>query len=286
MNNYFDLPKKYTQYNDAKIVILPIPFDKTATWQKGTAKGPKAILEASHHVELYDIETETEVYQNGIFTAKSLKASTSAKMVNAAYRQTEKFINDEKFVVTLGGEHSISIGLIKAHIEKYPDVSILHFDAHADFRDIYNDNKYNHACVMARTRELTENIVSVGIRSMELAEVRAINPDRLFLADKIFASGEQWIDEVIAKLTDQVYISFDVDVFEIGIMPSTGTPEPGGLTWYQIINCLKKVAAQHKIIGFDLVELAPNRYNKAPDFLCAKLVYKMLSYAFCKNLRI
>jgi len=278
--SYFNLPKEYAQYATSKIVILPIPFDKTATWQKGTAFAPRAILEASHHVELYDIETETEVYKQGIFSAKPLKASTSAKMVEGSYNQAKKIIDDNKFLVTLGGEHSVSIGPIKAHLEKYNNLSILHFDAHADFRDIYNDNKYNHACVMARTRELTENIVSVGIRSMELAEVRAIDPDRLFLADKVFASGDKWMDEVIAKLTDQVYISFDVDVLEIGLMPSAGTPEPGGLNWYQIINCIKKVAKQRKIVGFDLVELMPNRYNKAPDFLCAKLMYKILSFAF------
>lgn len=279
MKNYFGLPTEYIQYDCAKIVILPIPFDKTASWLKGAAKGPDAILEASQQVELYDIDTEKEVYQHGIFTAESLVASNVEDMVKASYAQAKQFINDDKFLVTVGGEHSVAIGPMQAHLEAYSDLSILHFDAHADFRAEYEGNKYNHACVMARARELTDNIVSAGIRSMDITEVNTLGKDRLFLADEIFSSGDKWIDQIVKKLNDKVYVSFDVDVFEIGLMPSTGTPEPGGLTWYQIINCLKKVAAKRKIIGFDLVELAPNPYNKASDFLCAKLMYKILSYS-------
>lgn len=278
MNNYFDLQAKYTQYDDASVVILPVPFDKTASWQKGAALGPKAILEASCQVELYDIETNSQAYKQGIFTAESLEAETSKQLVDDTYQYTKNFLNDNKFVVTLGGDHSVSIGPIKAHAEKYNNLSILHFDAHADFRDSYENNKYNHACVMARAHEATKNIVSVGIRSMDITEVGLLDKERLFFADKIFASGDKWIDDIIAQLTDEVYISFDVDVFEIGLMPSTGTPEPGGLNWYQIINCIKKVAMHRNIVGFDLVELAPNPNNKAPNFLCAKLIYKVLSY--------
>ncbi|MGD9108905.1 MAG: agmatinase [Gammaproteobacteria bacterium] len=280
MKNYFGLPKEYVQYDDAKIVILPIPFDETASWLKGAAKGPEAILESSQQVELYDIETNSEIYKQGIFSARSLKVKTSEALIKKSYDQAKKFLADNKFLVTIGGEHSVSIGPLRAHVEKYPNISILHFDAHADFRDEYEDNKYNHACVMARAQEFTRNIVSVGIRSMDITEKNMLDEKRLFLADDIFALNEKWIEKVIEQLNDKVYISFDVDVFEIGLMPSTGTPEPGGLTWYQVINCLKKVSQECQIVGFDLVELAPNPYNKAPDFLCAKLLYKILSYSF------
>ncbi|MBL7131118.1 MAG: agmatinase [Candidatus Omnitrophica bacterium] len=276
--NFGALPKQFTDYKKSKIVILPVPFDKTSTWVKGTNRGPRAIIEASANIELYDIETDTEVYRKGVFTAKEILSPDSKTMVAAVYKKVKDFLNDKKIVVTLGGEHSVSIGAIKAHSNIFPKMSVLHLDAHADRRKIYQGNKYNHACTMARAKEIVKNTLSVGIRSADRLELKDIDKKEIFYAHKIYNSIS-WIKTAINRLTEDVYITIDLDVFDVGIMPSTGTPEPGGLDWYLVINFLKEVARNKKIIGFDVVELCPTQ-NKAPDFLAAKLIYKILSYKF------
>lgn len=277
-NNFCGLPAKYSNYKDSKIAILPVPFDKTSSWLKGSAKGPQAIINASKNMELYDIETSSEVYQKGLHTLKAVTAGTSKKMIADVYSQTKKLINDDKFVVTLGGEHTVSLGAIMAHAELFSGISILHLDAHSDMRDSYEGSRYSHACVMARVREFTKEIVSAGIRSMDSSELKNIDQRRIFYASDIYQRRD-WISKAVAMLSENVYITIDIDVLDPSIMPSTGTPEPGGLGWYEILALLKSVSAKKRIVGFDVVEFLPSE-NKAPDFLAAKLTYKLLSYIF------
>ena len=277
-HNFGYLPKKFSNYKNAGIVILPVSFDKTSTWLKGSDKGPRAIIEASKNLELYDIETGTEVYKKGIFTEKAIVSSSAQDMIQKTYKKVKNILNDKKFAVVLGGEHTVSIGSIKAYDEYFKNISILHLDAHSDMRDSYEGSRYNHACVMSRIKEVTENTVSVGIRSMDSSELRYINEDSIFYASRIYASKD-WIHEVIKKLSNNVYITLDLDVFDPSVMPSTGTPEPGGLDWYQVVHLLERVSKKRTIVGFDIVELCPSQ-SKAPDFLAAKLIYKLLSLSF------
>ncbi len=277
--NFGNLPEEYMNYKDSKIAILPVPFDKTSSWLKGSNKGPRAIIEASMNMELYDLETDYEVYKKGIFTSEEILSNSSEEMIECVYNRVTDFIKDGKFVITLGGEHTIALPSIKAHYENYDDISILHLDAHSDMRDSYLGNKYSHACVMARAKEITENIISIGIRSMDSSELDNIKKDNVFFAADIYNSKE-WIEKAVDKLNKNVYISLDLDVFDPSVVPSTGTPEPGGLEWYTTIKFIKEVCRNRNLIGFDVVELCPTE-NKAPDFLAAKLIYKLLSYKFC-----
>jgi agmatinase len=270
------LSSKPADYGAASIVVQPIPFDKTSTWQKGADKGPAAIIEASQYLEFYDIETDSEVLKKGIFTALPIGAATSDALIKKTDSTVSRYLEDNKFVVALGGEHSVSLGVIKACARHYENLSILHLDAHADSRDSYEGSRYNHACVIARAREYIENIVSVGIRSMDVSERSTMDRKRIFFAHEIYDS-DIWIPKAVRLLSDSVYVSIDVDVFDPGIMPSTGTPEPGGLGWYQVLKLLRAVSKAKLIVGFDVVELCPSS-NKSPDFLAAKLAYTLLSY--------
>jgi len=274
--SFCGLPNNNTDYASASIVILPIPFDKTSTWIKGADKGPAAIIEASGYLELYDIETDSEVFKKGIFTAKPIHSASSSLLIEKTDSAVSKYLKDNKFVVTLGGEHSVSIGVIKSYVKHYKDLSILHLDAHTDSRDSYQGTRYNHACVITRVREFTKNIVSVGIRSMDVSECSNFDNKKIFFAHKIHDS-DKWINNAVSLLTDSVYITIDLDVFDPGVMPSTGTPEPGGLGWYQVMKLLFAVSKSKRIVGFDVVELCPSN-SKTPDFLAAKLIYTLLSY--------
>lgn len=277
-NNFAGLLAKFSDYRKSSIVILPVPFDKTSTWIKGADNGPQAIIEASCNLELYDIETGSEIYKKGICTEKPVRASNSKTMINRVYENVKGLLGDKKYVVTLGGEHSVSLGAIKAHSEFADKMSVLHLDAHTDMRDTYENNRYSHACVMKRVRESIKNTVSVGIRSMDYSELKHIPGNRIIYAEEVHYK-KNWINTVLRKLSKKVYITIDVDVFDPGIMPSTGTPEPGGLDWYQVIKLLRSVSKNKNIVGFDVVELCPS-HNRAPDFLAAKLIYKLLSYKF------
>jgi agmatinase len=263
-------------YARSSTVILPIPFDKTSTWIKGADKGPEAIIEASRYLEFYDIETDSEVIKKGIFTVKPIRATSSSALIKKTDSAVSRYLKDNRLVVTLGGEHSVSIGVIKAYAKHFKDLSILHLDAHADSRDSYEGSRYNHACVIARIREFTQNIVSVGIRSMDVSERSDVNKKKMFFAHEIHDS-DKWIQNAVRSLSESVYITIDLDVFDPGIMPSTGTPEPGGLGWYQVMKLLFAVSKTKRIVGFDVVELCPSS-SKAPDFLAAKLIYTLLSY--------
>lgn len=281
-NNFGDLPKQYSNEKDSKIVIIPVHYDKTSTWIKGADKGPKALIEASANMELYDIETDSEAYKQGIFTDTPISESnTPEDMIDEVSNKVKQHLDNDKFVITIGGEHSVSIGTLKEHAKKYDDLCVLQLDAHADLRNEYEGSKNNHACVMSRAKE-TCKVIQVGIRSMDVSEKENNDPDNIFFAHTIH-DNKEWFDKAISRLNKNVYITVDLDVFDPSIMPSTGTPEPGGLLWYDAISFLKKVIEERNVVGFDVVELCPNKYNKSPDFLAAKLIYKLLSYIFSKG---
>ena len=268
-----------TDYKSAKIIVFLVPYDYTATWQKGASLGPEAMLEASAHVELYDIETGIEVHSYGIHTFPLPHfPKFPEELAQVIRKKFSSFIKDGKFPVMLGGNHSITPGAVQGIKEYFSDLSVLQLDAHADLKESYNGSPFNHACVMARVKEICP-AVQVGIRSLGMEEYEKLDRSRVFFArDIVFR--DDWIDNVVELLSSHVYVTIDLDVFDPSIMPSTGTPEPGGLGWYQIIRLLKKVASERHVVGFDVVELMPNQYNKAPDFIAAKLVYKFLSYIF------
>ena len=277
------LDKKFTDYKRSKIAVLPVPYDITSTWVKGADKGPLALIEASSAVELYDIETSFEVCKCGIHTRPPLKnGKDPEKMTQEVKGEVSKLIDAGKFTVVLGGEHSVSIGSVKAHSSKFENMSVLQLDAHSDLRDEYEGSKYNHACVMARVKEMCP-AVQVGIRSMSAEEKEKVDLDseNIFYAKDIANAGtEEWVGKILDRLSLNVYVSIDLDVFDPSIMPSTGTPEPGGLTWYPVMKLLRSLSESKNIVGFDVVELCPSGQNKAPDFLAAKLVYQFLSYIF------
>lgn len=286
--NYGGLPDQFTKYENSKVVIIPVPYDGTSTWIKGADKGPEALIEASCNMEVYDIGADNEVYKIGIHTAEPIRERRSpervAKEVEAKVTQTLK---KKKFPVVLGGEHSVSIGAFKAFANFYKDsdFTILQFDAHADMRQEYEGSKYNHACVMARASEWAP-ILQVGIRSMSYEERADIQPDRVFYADYILDSkNNTWMYDLLNKVGKNVYITIDLDVLDPSIMSSTGTPEPGGMLWYQLIDILDKINQKSNIVGFDVVELCPMKYNKAPNFLAAKLVYQLLTFKFSNILK-
>jgi len=283
--NFGDLPEEYSALEQARIVIIPVPYDRTSTWQKGSDKGPGAIIEASAHMELYDIETDSEVYKKGIFTSKPLDGPKFPEdMIEMVAGQVRKYIENDKFVVVVGGEHSVSLGPVKVHAEKNADITVLQLDAHSDLRDEYEGSRYNHACIMARIRELCP-IVQAGVRSMDSSEKNLLDKNRAIFARDIFMN-KNWTEKVLSKLTENVYLTIDLDVFDPSIMPSTGTPEPGGLLWYDVLRLLRIVIEKRNLVGFDIVELCPDERNKAPDFLAATLIYKLLSYKFGSHLAI
>ncbi|CAM1334938.1 agmatinase [Tenacibaculum aestuariivivum] len=279
---YAGIPENYAKLETANIVLIPVPYDGTSTWQKGADKGPEAFLKASENMELYDIETDSEVYKEGIYLADAiLENSSPENMVEAVHQATKKYINKNKFVTLFGGEHSISIGTIRAFNECFDNLTVLHIDAHADLRKQYQGSSCNHACAVYEASQNT-NLVQVGIRSMDASEKTAMNMDKTFFAHDM-AVNEYWMDNVIEQLTGNVFITFDLDALDPSIMPSTGTPEPGGLFYYETLEFLKRVFDERTVVGFDIVELCPNETEKSSDFLAAKLYYKMLSYKFSLN---
>jgi agmatinase len=280
---YAGIPEQYAKLETAKVVLIPVPYDGTSTWQKGADKGPKAFLNASENMELFDIETDNEVYKEGIYLAETVTENDSPeKMVEAVQFEVKKYINKNKFVTIFGGEHSISIGTIRAFNECFNSLTVLHIDAHTDLRKEYEGSTCNHACAMYEANENT-NLVQVGIRSMDISETLVMNKDKVFFAHDM-AVNEYWMDDVIDQLTGNVFITFDLDALDPSIMPSTGTPEPGGLFYYETLEFLKKVFTERNVVGFDIVELCPNPQEKSSDFLAAKLYYKMLNYKFSSDM--
>lgn len=279
MRNFGGIEDKFASFEKAAVLLQSIPYDGTSTWGKGADEAFGAFIEASENMELYDIETDLEVYKKGIHIIPEIDENSSPEAVfNTVLDSTKKLLSLNKFLTFFGGEHSISIGILKAYYEKYPDITILQLDAHADLRPEYGGTPYNHACAVHDASKHA-NLIQVGIRSMDTVEKPYLNKEKCFFAEDMHHQTN-WMDESIKLMTNQVYITLDLDVFDPSIMPATGTPEPGGLDWNTTIKYLKKVFEQKNVLGFDIVELAPMAGYKPANFLVAKLYYKMLSYKF------
>lgn len=262
----------------ADIAVIPVPYDLTSSWKKGADRGPAALLDASAHMELYDIQTASEVFQRGIVTLDPIICQDPpdrlADLVDSA---TDAVFERGQLPVVIGGEHSVSIGAIRAAARRFDNLTVLQIDAHGDTRESYDGSAFNHACVMARARQWCP-ITQVGIRAIDAEEVPGLDLDRVFFAHSIVGqSSRDWVDRVIETLSDNVYVTIDLDAFDPSIMPATGTPEPGGLSWYDVDALLGWLCRQRNVVGFDVVELLPTAGQWASEFLAAKLVYRFLS---------
>ena len=282
-SNFMDLDDEFSAYENSNVVIVPIPYEKTVSFGKGTAKGPSAIISASTSIELYDDELHCEPADVGIHTLKELNSDFDPEQVTNLIQSTNgKLIEDDKFVINLGGEHTISLGAVLGFKDFYEDFSVLSIDAHCDLRDTYDGRKICHATVMRRIVEQGIPVVEAGIRSYSKEESQfIINSEDVVVihANEIQTNGE-WIGQVISNLKEKVYLSIDVDGLDPSIIPTTGTPEPGGLGWYQVLALLKRLFLERDVIGMDIVELAPLGGLHGPDVLTAKLAYKSIGYKF------
>lgn len=279
--NFGGIEKAFSDFKKASFVVLPVPYDLTSTYQSGSRRGPSAILDASCNMELYDEELRRETYRAGIHTLPFLEpdARGPREMIRKVEEGVNAIIRHGKIPVVLGGEHSISAGCVRALKKKHARLSVLHLDAHADMRDRYQGSPFSHACVARRILEICP-AVHVGIRSMSREEALFIGKKgiRVFPPDDLRETPE-WEKKVCENLTEDVYISVDLDVFDPSLMPATGTPEPGGLGWHDVISLVREVAGTSRIRGFDVVELSPIPGMVAPEFLAAKLTYRMMGYA-------
>ncbi|OGS37242.1 MAG: agmatinase [Elusimicrobia bacterium RIFOXYB2_FULL_49_7] len=276
------IPKKYLKYDAARAAILSVPYEGTVSYGKGTSKGPRKIIEASRYLEFFDEELGLLNYQAGLTTCPPLKpAATPQKMVEAVRQSARQLLSDEKFIIMLGGEHSISYGLYLALRERVRDLSVLQIDAHADLRTTFQGSPFSHACVMRRIDESCPRTVQVGIRSFCAEEALFIRQKKkhLFMAKDIHGKTD-WFDQAIRRLSRNVFLTIDIDGFDPSLVPHTGTPEPGGLFWYETLAFLKRLFEKRNVIAFDLVELAPTSFSAPSDFLAARLVYRLLGYKF------
>ncbi len=279
--NFAGLPSSYSDYASSRVAVLPVPYDGTTEWHSGTRNGPKSIIEASFYLEWYDIELGRELYGMGIHTLPAIEPvmDSPEAMAGRVHSAVEALLGDGKFVLMLGGEHSISYGAIQAYQQKFSDLSVLQLDAHTDLRDQYLGTRFGHGCVMRRVLDICA-VTQVGIRSMSLEEQEFIKSRGLspFVADhNSNALSHQTIIDSLAK---NVYITIDLDVLDPSIMAAVGTPEPGGMSWSAILGLLKSVAEKRKIVGFDLVELCPEQGPASCSFTAAKLAYKLIGYSF------
>lgn len=279
METFAGIPEEFATREDSKIFLQSIPYDGTSTWGKGADKGFEAFMDAAANMELYDIETDSEVYRQGIhLLPESPKFASPEEMYRYTYIHTKALLQENKFLTFFGGEHSISIGLIKAHYEHYDNLTVVQIDAHADLRPSYMGTPYNHACALYDASKNC-NLIQLGIRSMDISEKEHMDYDKVYFADEMKYTKD-WEEKALKSMTDNVYITFDLDALDPSILPATGTPEPGGLPWYLTTNFLAKIFEQKNVVGFDIVELAPIEGHRASEFLAAKLYYKMLSYKF------
>jgi len=280
MMNYGGIDSAYTAYEQAKFVVVPVPYDLTSTYQSGSRRGPGAILEASANMELYDEELGQETYLAGIHTLPPLDADARGpeEMVNTVRRTIAGIAADGKTPVLLGGEHSISFGAVEALRGVFPKLSVLQLDAHADLRDSYQGTPFSHAAVARRISGICP-LVQAGIRSMSAEEAEFLKTDPLksYSADFI-RENRSWWETICSDLQGDLYLTVDLDVLDPSVMPATGTPEPGGITWWDLIRLVREVSKRGRIRGFDVVELAPIPGMVAPDFLASKLVYRIMGY--------
>ncbi|MBF0546015.1 MAG: agmatinase [Candidatus Riflebacteria bacterium] len=287
MNNFLGLPEESCTYKTSRAVILPVPYDSTTSYKAGTREGPSAIIAASRNVELYDLDLKCEPLNSGVHTLPELEPDMSGPegTITRVEGVIRDILEDGKLPVMLGGEHSLTLGPIKAMISKYGnDFSVLQLDAHADLRDEFENTIFNHASVMRRVIEHVP-LTQVGIRNISAAEMKFIkrkSHKNVFWAHEIHDS-QNWVEEACYTLKQKVYITIDLDVFDPSIMPAVGTPEPGGLDWYRCLALLEKVIKEHELIGLDIVELCPIPGLIYPDFLAAKLLFKLLGRYFVEK---
>ena len=274
MKTYAGIPEENATLENSKVMLVTVPYDGTSTWGKGADKGPELFLDASENMELYDIETATEPYLEGVYLAGEVTEDSSPEaMTEAVYQKTKEMLQYEDKLFTLfGGEHSVSIGSIRAVGEKYENLTVLQLDAHTDLRPEFHGSTSNHACAVFEANQ-KHNLVQVGIRSCDVEEMQYVPKGQCFWAHEI-AENPNWIEDVLSKVSGNVYITIDLDAFDPSIAPSTGTPEPGGLAWYPTLKLLRKVFEKCNVVGFDIVELMDSPMAKPTAFLAAKLYYK------------
>ncbi len=279
--NLFGLEEQ--DYDSAKVVVLPIPYDSTSTYKAGSREGPRAIIEASRSMELYNEELgEVTSDKVGIFTLEELAPDFNSPegTVNRIAKEVGLILDDKKLPVLLGGEHTIAVGGVRAISKKYREFSVLHMDAHADSRDEFFSTKYCHACVMARIRETCGSCYSVGIRSIDKESAKRHANEMLYMKDMKNMDTKKIVDKILKNTKENLYITIDLDVLDTGEMPATGTPEPGGMRYDQLLAVLKGVLKERKLVGADINELNPIPGMVAPNVLAAKLVYNIIGYAF------
>jgi agmatinase len=279
--NFLGLDEADCAYESARFVILPVPYEQSTTYRKGTIAGPQAIISASQEVELFDQDLNSEPFRAGVHTLPELdvKSSSSEQMVNQIYAVSKKLLADNKIICMLGGEHSISAGLVKAYHEKFPDLSVLQLDAHADLRESYQDNRYSHACAMKRIRDIVSNTVGIGIRNMSIEEYELIKREKIkIISGRDINENPRSMDKALEWLSNNIYLTIDCDFFDPSITPAVGTPEPGGGLWYPTLEFLQKLFVSKNVVGFDVVELSPLPVNNISEFTAAKLIYKIMGY--------
>ena len=275
--------EEFSSFDPARILIWPVSYEGTVSYGTGTGRGAEAIIEASRNMELYDEETDAEVYKLGLHT---LEASPSieppAWMMQSLYERAKQLIASEKFVAMIGGEHSVSAPVIRAHAEAYPNLSVLQIDAHADLRDTYDGTPHSHASIMARVvRDLGIPAVQCGIRSISAEEAGVLDklPTKIFWAKDIVGRSDWW-EPAVDALTENVYFTIDIDGLDPSLVSATGTPEPGGLGWYDVLGLIRTLAKKRRVVGMDLTEYSYVEGHDASAFLCAKLIYKTLGFIF------
>jgi agmatinase len=287
-HNFGALPVNQSSWHNSRVVIVPVPYDLTSTYVTGSRRGPEAIIAASMNMELFDEEIENETSRIGIHTEGQLEqiSASPERMLAAIEERVNEIASARKLPVMLGGEHSITIGALQALKKKHPHLSILQLDAHADLRDSYQGTKFSHACVGRRAAE-AGTLVQAGIRSLSMEEQEFLNGSAIkqFPASEILREGRR-PEEIVSNLGKELYITIDLDVFDPSVMPATGTPEPGGLGWYDVLKILRAACRERTVVGFDVVELCPIPYTIAPDFLAAKLVYRLIGYIFAGELKL
>lgn len=269
-------------FESSRVAILPVPVDRTTSYVGGTRNGPREILIASSHMELWDEEVGADVHDIGLFTLPEMELPYGElpAVMDEIQRVAYEVIARDKFLVTLGGEHSITPPLVAAVAQKYPGLSVLQIDAHADLRFTYMGTIHNHACAMRRVLDYA-SLTQVGIRSMSTEEAHALpSLGTNIFYDATMRRDPDWIDRVVDSLGDPVYITIDVDGLDPAIMPATGTPEPGGLSWYEILALLRAIVTRREVVACDVVELSPLPGLVAPNFLVAKLIYKIITYKY------
>ena len=277
---FLDLDSGFSQFESAAAVILPVPYEGGITWASGTARGPDAVIEASRHLELYDEVLKAEPYRMGVATVMPPNIDLDpAALQEAIFQYSKALILQGKFVVLVGGDHSVTTGYFKALHDKHHRLSAIQLDAHSDLRDTYNDSPFSHACVMSRIRELTRDTLQIGIRSLSSEEAERIRRENLPVCTMSdYRSGKFDIKDAVERLPDPVFLTVDVDVFDWSVIRSTGTPEPGGFMWDEAVNLLYEIFLRKNVVGFDVVELSHDEYDKNSSFAVAKLIYKMLGF--------